>query len=358
MAGQGRDIKLSVDRVESDRAFANKIWNATKYFHLQWNEEGSAVTMPQEGVTAWLKSREKNLHPINRWILGEVNATAREVDRALEAFELNEAANRLYQFGWLEFCDWYIEFSKQNLRKGGELRIETLYTLRYVLEVFLKALHPIMPFVTEELWQSLPGIAAHQFPLREKNGAPPVLTLMLQEFPKGEDFSLSEKSAAQVRIQKRFIEAIRNFRGENQLSPKKEFAVRVKAKSGSEDFVEVIRSNDSDLKSMTRLTSIDVLGALAAPGDTDALIALSDFSVDLWIDLKGLVDVEEERKRLEKEMAKAESDLNHSRGKLAKPSFVEKAPPELIEKERASERVALEKIESLKKAVERLQALK
>jgi valyl-tRNA synthetase len=129
MAGQGRDIKLSVDRVEGYRGFCNKIWNATKFFHLQFEEaQGGPIAEPAGGSAAWVSANAGKLSLSDQWIISRLQSTIERVENGFKNFELNESAQALYEFAWLELCDWYIEFSKLPLREGGEARKATLYT--------------------------------------------------------------------------------------------------------------------------------------------------------------------------------------------------------------------------------------
>jgi valyl-tRNA synthetase len=361
MAGQGRDIKLSVDRVEGYRAFANKIWNAVKFFHLQVQPEGAEVSSfvpPKEGLRSWIKAHWNELLPTHHWMIQRLEATVQKVDQSFEAFELNEAANALYEFGWLEFCDWGIEFSKIHLKEGASpaRRTETLIVMRYVLEEYLKALHPIMPFVTEELWQSLPGTEASNTPTRNRDGKPSIHTLMLQPYSVEAYFPEEKTSIQTVNRLRAVIEAIRNFRGENQLSPKKEFAVKVSAADSS--LQAFFKEFSGDLKALSRVTDFQWIGSSEQPSESEAVIPLSPLqmgmSVDLRIDVRGLVNFEEEKKRLQKEIEKCHADVAHSQAKLEKPSFVEKAPAALIQKEKDAMDAAIRKREELEAALVRI----
>ena len=364
MAGQGRDIKLSVDRVEGYRAFANKLWNAVKFFHLQLTgmpgeTPPPAFVMPKEGLREWLVAHWDELLPTHHWILNRLEATVARVHRSFEAFELNEAANALYEFGWLELCDWGIEFSKIHFRsEDAKRRHEALVVMRYALEELLKALHPIMPFVTETLWQSLPGTVAANTPTRIRDGKPPIHTLMLQTFSTESVFPEATDSQATVAKLRAVIEAIRNFRGENQLSPKKEFVVKV---AGNAAHATFFAQFDADLRALSRASAFDIVPMGTAPSETEATIPLPTSvmggDVSLRIDLRGLVNFEEERKRLLKEIEKCEGDISHSRAKLEKPSFVEKAPPALLQKERDTMAAGERKLEELRGAIARIAQL-
>jgi valyl-tRNA synthetase len=339
MAGQGRDIKLSVDRVEGYRAFCNKLWNATKFFHLQLEEaQGGAVEWPKDGnVETWLKSNRKNLRLENRWILSRLERVLPQVQSGLENFELNTSAAALYDFSWGEFCDWYIEYSKISLREGGAARLETIYTLRFVTEKLLTLLHPFMPFVTERLWQTLPGITVQKQPGKECK------TLMLKSWPKADSTWIDENAEKEIRVLSSVIEAIRNFRGENNLSPKIEFEASV---SGSGD--DVLKANIGMLLALARLKALHFGHAFS--GSTSR-IPIAGGALTLTIPTDGLVNFEEEAKRVSKELATAKADLSHVQSKLTKESFIAKAPPELVAKEKAKEAEYLKKIADLEAAL-------
>ncbi len=338
MSGQGRDIKLSVDRVEGYRAFANKLWNATKFLHLQLEKSDEVpnsgpLVEPSGGAEAWLKANFKALAPANRWILSRLQTTIQIVEKGFANWEINESTNAIYEFAWLEFCDWSIEFAKLPFRRGGKEREESLVTLHYVLETLFRLVHPIMPFVSEELWDSLPWKKAANTPTRARDGKPPIATLSFQSFPKPDLAFRDEAAELEVGRLKSVVEAVRNFRGENNLSPKKEFVLHVHAKDAAAK--AFFAGYGKDVVQLARVTAIAELGAGVSVSKFEAVIPLANPAVELRISLDGLVDVEEERKRVRKEIEKSKVDLAHVEGKLSKESFVAKAPKELIDKTRA-----------------------
>ena len=358
MAGQGRDIKLSTDRVEGYRGFCNKVWNATKFFHFQVDalakEKNLKVELPKEGLEAWLLKNRTQLLPQNRWILSRLQTLIATVDRGLEGFELNESANALYTFAWNEFCDWYVELAKLPLREGGEKATQTLYTLHYVLEKMLATLHPFAPFVTEELWLSLPWISAANTPARARDKAPEVLTLMFQPWPKANaQFQDQAMETRMTRLQA-VIEAIRNFRGENNLSPKVELHVRFKA--ASPEVTEFLTTSAPDIVALARIAKLEP--AMGAAEDGESLIPLINPAVELRIPLKGLVDTAAEGERLKKEIAKVEADIAFVQNKLSQETFIAKAPPQLVEKERTKVRDYQAKLKDLQAAAAKLSKLK
>jgi valyl-tRNA synthetase len=357
MSGQGRDIKLSVDRVEGYRAFANKLWNATKFLHLQLEvnpdmPHSGPIPEPKEGAEAWLKANFKTLAPANRWILSRLQAATASVEAGFSGWEINRSTEALYEFAWLEFCDWSIEFSKIPFRRGGKEREESLITLHYVLVTLFKLLHPIMPFVTEELWDSLPWKKPANTPGRVLEGKPPVATLSFQAFPKPIAEFRDEAAELEIGRLRAVIEAVRNFRGENNLSPKKEFILHVHMKdAGAKAF---FANYTSDIVQLARVTAVSEIKAGQSVSKFEAVIPLSNPSAELRISLDGLVDVEEEKKRVRKEIDKVKVDLAHVEGKLSKESFVAKAPPALIEKTRAEAEAFRIKLAGFEAALKKL----
>ena len=360
MAGQGRDVKLSLDRVDGYRGFCNKLWNAVKFFHFQMEaiQKEELIDGPKEGVEKWLLSRHDKLWVVNQWILSQLQGTIQVVEEGLENFELNTAAQALYDFTWHELRDWYIEFSKLPFREAGEQRTETLYTLRYVLDQLLRLLHPFIPFVTEELWMSLPWVQPAQTPLRQSDGKPPIYTLMLQTYPKVYGEFRSSEAHQTVSSLKHIVEAIRNFRGENGISPKVEFPVQYRP--GNPEAETFLKTHLSQLQFLTRVgrfeleTADSVSSGNATSQSSVAVIVLTQPSLEFRISLQGLVNVDEEVKRLKKEIEKLKSDLTHVESKLSQDTFLAKAPPALVEKERRRQQDIIAKKSDLEAALQRL----
>ncbi|MCM2279324.1 MAG: valine--tRNA ligase [Oligoflexia bacterium] len=357
MAGQGRDIKLSVDRVEGYRAYCNKIWNAVKFFHLQLDalkEKGIEVAEPAGGLENWIGENRAKLDVHDRWILSRVERLIPAVEGGLERFELNESAQALYEFSWHEFCDWYIELSKLPFRGADSGKaIGTLYTLRYTLEVLLRLLHPFIPFVTEELWRSLPWRKAANTPTRARDGKPAVMTLMLQEFPRQHAAWIDEAAEKEIAAVRGLVEAVRNFRGENNIAPRVEFALRYKA-AAAETEALLARSTEQ-VRSLARVSALE--RAAGAGGATEAVLPVSYPPVELRIDLKGLVNIEEETRRLRKEIEKVAGDIQFVSNKLSQETFIAKAPPQLVEKERKRQQELEAKRQELEAALARLSKL-
>jgi valyl-tRNA synthetase len=361
MAGQGRDIKLSLDRVEGYRAFANKLWNAVKFFHLQLEEKDlqgnprSAIPAPQGGAGRWLSHHKAELLPQNRWILSRLQSVIADVEKGFEQFELNESAQALYDFTWREFCDWYIEFAKLPLREDGQWRLQTVYTLRHMLEALLRLLHPFMPFVTEELWQSLPWKKAATTHARQVAGRPDIVSLMVQAFPQPLPAFKDPEAERLIDALKRIVETIRNFRGENNISPRVEFPVRYVAPSAATD--AFVRANAPDIMALARISSLERVDASVAVSGAESVIPIINPPIELRISLAGLVNVEEESRRLQKEIEKLGADIEFIRGKLGKDTFRAKAPPELVAKEEKRQHELEAKRTELEASLKRLAGL-
>lgn len=347
MAGQGRDIKLSIDRVEGYRAFCNKIWNATKYLHFQLDAVRTAGGTPQpptEGIARWLEKNKTELVAPNRWILSRLQSVIQTVERSLQEFQLDEAAKTLYEFTWRELCDWYIEFSKLPIKEGEMQCLQTLYTLHYSLETLLKLMHPFIPFVTEELWHSLPWRSTGK-------------TLMLEPFPTPNATLINSDSERVIHALQNVVEAIRNFRGENNISPKTSFPIYFIPGSTPADLF--IRTYLNEIKTLSRVS--EIVKITPNPNDqhtdVDAIISIANPPLEIRIPLKGLVDITEETKRVNKEIEKVNADLAHVRKKLTQETFLSKAPPGLVEAERHNEKEFLQKLDKLQASLRRLAKL-
>ncbi|UPU37552.1 valine--tRNA ligase [Geomonas paludis] len=308
-AAQGRDIKLAEERIAGYRNFANKIWNASRFAMM--NLEGFD---PDQVDVASLK-----LSNADRWILYRLNEAATSVDSALTGFRFNEAASELYRFTWSEFCDWYIELAKDDLYKGdAERQAAAKYVLWLVLENLLRLLHPFMPFITEEIWQALP----------KRNGAAD--SIMISDFPTPcAEWAGYAAAAAEMELVMEVIKGIRNIRGEMEVAPSKQIAAILDCKS--EASLKLLKKNEVYVMSLARLSDLAIGQGIERPAEASLQVA---GDVEIIVPLKGLVNVEEEEKRLNKEIAKIEKDIEFLSKKLENPSFIERAPADVVEKER------------------------
>lgn len=329
-SGQSRYLKLAKDRIESSSGFCNKIWNAVKYFHFQVERYGLPEE-PKECLDSWVQSNFKDLSLEHKWILSRLQNTIETVENGYEAFELNHASTALYDFIWKELCDWYVELSKSSFQSEKKEQEKAFYVFRYVIDQSLRLMHPIMPFVTEELWQTLPWKSSAQTSFQKESGLPGVVTLMLQKFPVKNELLISKEAEAEFEMLKNIVDIIRVFKGENKINPKKE--LHVKFFSEKKDSLKFIEKFNSEIKMLATLTTLKATsGAL---GQSETALFLKNPECELRVDMSGLVDIEEEIKRIEKEISKNKIDQEKINKKFENPSFLKKAPPALIKTEQA-----------------------
>ncbi|NLI34097.1 MAG: valine--tRNA ligase [Deltaproteobacteria bacterium] len=329
-AVQGRDVKLSPERIEGYKHFVNKIWNAARLVLMNLDGNQEPVTIP--------------LHPsslIHRWILSRLQRVVDEVDEAMENYHFNQYASSLYQFLWHEYCDWYLEMVKPDFYgTDPEARSLAQAVSVTVLERVLVLLHPIMPFVTEEIWQKLP----------HKGNS-----IMKSSLPRPEPERLDPEAEAQMDCLMGVISGIRNIRGEMNVPP----ATRVEVKCWCDDTMEkelLLRHGGmvSDLAKVSRLEIGDA-------GDTKRpRVAASTIAgkVEVFVLLKDIIDFDVEARRLEKEMAKLEREYGSTQKKLSNEDYLQKAPAEVIEKEREKGGRLSEKIDKLRHQMSRINSLK
>jgi len=303
-AAQGRDIKLDPDRIEGYRNFCNKLWNASRFAFLNLEDYKGNCTLD--------KKSQKSL--ADRWILSRLNTTCAEVNKALESFRFNDAASAIYKFVWNEFCDWYIELSKSSLLSDGEKKNTSQNVLANVLESSLRLLHPIMPFITEEIWQNLPG------------GSKSIMTSPYPVFDQGRNDIEAEKELGLIM---EIIMGIRNIRGEMDIKPSLRFDVLVKTQDQENE--KIINKNSRYIKELARVENLTIGSAVTKPTVSASAVLMG---MEIIVPLEGLMDFAEEKKRIEKELKKIEKDIVFLNKKLNNPAFVEKAPSEVLEKDR------------------------
>ncbi len=310
LASTGRDIKFDLNRIEGYRNFCNKLWNAARY-----------VLINTEGHDCGQSGGIIDLSLADRWILSRLQKTTEQVTRAIESYRFDHAAQAIYDFTWNEYCDWYLELSKVTLNdpEAGETQLRgTRRTLVHVLDNILRLAHPIMPFITEEIWQRVR-------PLAGKEGE----TIMLQPYPKAIEARIDEAAEAEMEWVMQFIVGVRNIRGEMNIAPGKPLPVLLE-KVGEED-ARRLESSRPYLDTLARLESVRVLEeGEEAPESATALVG----EMRVLIPMAGLIDKEAELARLHKELEKLEKEHKRLSGKLANASFVEKAPAHVVEKER------------------------
>lgn len=302
----GNDMRFYWERVESSRNFANKLWNASRF-----------VMMNLDGFDSAAKPSDESLTLADRWIMSRYAQTVREVSRNLERFEVGEAARLLYEFIWNEYCDWYIELAKARLYNKEDIhgRITAQYVLWYVLSNTLKLLHPFMPFITEHIWQHLPHKGA---------------SIIVSTWPDDESNLISFEVDQSMGTIMEAIKAIRNMRAEVNVPPGRKSQVILHI---ADELQTTFADNESYLKTLAAAEPVTIV-PLSAEKPENAMTAVVS-GVEIYLPLKGLIDVEKETARLNKELEKLEKELARIDGKLANAGFVAKAPADVIEKERA-----------------------
>jgi valyl-tRNA synthetase len=311
LATTGRDIRFDLGRIDGYKNFCNKLWNAARYVLINTEEIGDG---------------EAELSAADHWIQARLNHAVSTVHEQMAVYRLDLAAQAMYEFTWHEFCDWYLELSKPVLQSedaSAAAKRGTRRTLISVLESLLRLLHPIIPFITEEIWQQLAPRAGIQGD-----------TIMLRPFPDAHEHSTSADAEADIEWVRQFILGIRQIRGEMDISPGKPLPV-VLQNANTEDQSRAERFMHL-LQRVGRVESITALGNNQQPPNA-ATALLGDLR--LLVPMKGLIDVAAERARLDKQMQRASADLAKTQGKLGNANFVNNAPVEVVsqEKQRAND---------------------
>ncbi len=317
----GNDAKLAIQRVESSRNFANKIWNAARFVIM--NLEGHELPLDDDDVNArgFALPADDHLSLPDRWILSRLDTVTHDVSRLIQEWQLGEAGRQLYDFLWSDYCDWYIEASKVRIYDGtAEESHATRQVLAFVLERSLRLLHPFMPFVTEEIWQSLPAIA---------QVTPEGRALMVSRWPHaaGHADALADENFGRIQ---EVVRAIRNARSEYDVEPGK----RIPAHIAGGDHAALLTASLPLLATLARIDSAAAVIATELPAP-DKAVTLATSGVTVYLPLTGLIDFAAERQRLNKEIDNIDKQLQRIEGLLGNAGFTAKAPPELIERERA-----------------------
>jgi valyl-tRNA synthetase len=320
VASTGRDITWDMKRLDGYRNFCNKLWNASRYVLMNTEEQDC-------GKLVNAKQGEMEFSLADRWILGQFQQTVKTVHESFDAFRFDLASQALYEFTWNQFCDWYLELTKPVLFKGSEAQQRgTRHTLVTVLESLLRLMHPIMPFITETIWQRV--VPLSNFAADQKGNE--TASIMVQSFPQFDESQCDQTAIDDLEWVKQFIVAIRNIRGEMDISPSKELPVLLK--NVNENDQRRLDENQQFLSALAKLESITVL-ADDDNGPLSATAVVGDLSV--LIPMAGLIDKEAELARLAKAIDKLEKDADRTRGKLSNEKFVGKAPEAVINKEKA-----------------------
>ncbi len=308
LASTGRDIRFDLQRTEGYRNFCNKLWNAARYVLMNTEEQDNGVDCA-----------ECRYSQADLWILSRLNRTIGVTRDAINSYRFDLAAQAIYEFTWNEYCDWYLELAKISLQSDDALlQRGTRQTLVRILESVLRLAHPIMPFITEEIWQRVAPLAGVT-----------AATIMLQPYPETDDTAINSDAETQVQWAMNFILGIRRIRGEMNIAPGK--PLNVLLQNGTATDQTYLQQAENYLLKLGRLESITWLKAGDdAPESAIALVG----EMKILIPMAGLIDKNAELARLDKEIQRIEKELPRIEGKLSKAAFVDKAPPEVIAKER------------------------
>jgi valyl-tRNA synthetase len=353
-AAMGRDVRLNEERIAGYRNFANKVWNASRFTLMNLEDYGSTGVSPVEssgstgfqpvgsgsaGFQPAIPPDDQPLTTVEAWITSRLQQVAQEVAVRLDAYEFDLAANSLYQFIWHEFCDWYLELIKPQLyaKENPPARRHCQGVLLRTLGAILKLLHPFMPFITEEIWQKLPGVQG---------------SIMVAPYPEADDALVNLAAEAELRLLMDTVTAIRNLRGEMNVPPAAQ--VEVFLQSGDAQAISALQRHQ---QSLTLLAKVKELTFNAPSGPPAAAAKAVVEAVEIFLPLAGLIDFSEEEKRLTKEIDKLSQDLSGAQRKLNNEDFLAKAPPEVVAKEKDKLQGWNEKLTKLKNHRERIKKL-
>jgi valyl-tRNA synthetase len=323
----GQDILFSTKKLDTGRHFANKLWNAARL----------AATNLDGFDPSAVDAKSLKLTLEDRWILSRLSKLTKETGRYLTTYRFNSAARALYEFAWGEFCDWYLELAKIRFYgdKNAPEYISVQYVTHKVLDGLLRLLHPFMPFITEEIWQKLPGSGE---------------SLVRARWPKSSKTLVDEEAENEMAVLQQAVCGIRNIRSEMNVAPSRKASVLIKAGGTG---LEILKKNEGSLKFLCKVDRAEISSSVTKPQ-----LAASSITegMEIYMPLEGLIDIEVEKRRLGKELKKAREDLELTLKKLDNRDFVVKAKPEVVERERQKLRTFEELTDKLEKNLEALGA--
>ncbi|WP_323985017.1 valine--tRNA ligase [Fusibacter ferrireducens] len=320
----GNDLKFQIERVESSRNFANKLWNASRFVIMGLEEKDLALTGDEQLTLA------------DKWMLSRLNTVTQDITTSLEKFELGLAANKIYEFTWNEYCDWYIELAKKRLYGEDQTAKQTVQkVLITVLKDILRLLHPFMPFITEEIWAHMPGAGS---------------LLVTDQWPVQDQKWLDANSEKQMELVMEAIKNLRNVRAEMDVVPSRKAKCMIVASD-----VEIGRQLIENAEYLMTLASCSEVVLIHSKSEVpEDAVSTVVYGAELFLPLADLIDFEKEMERLKKEKSKLESEVERVAKKLSNEGFVKKAPPALIEEEKGKQ---LKFIEMLNAVNERIEAI-
>jgi len=315
LASTGRDINWDMKRLEGYRNFCNKIWNASRYVLMNAENQDCAQD----------NSKDYKLTLADRWIMSRLQQAQTEVTAAIENYRFDLAAQALYDFVWNEYCDWYLELSKPVLwDENGDPDVQkgTRRTLVRVLESTLRLAHPMLPFISEEIWQNIAPLAGIEL-------SPQGDTIMLQPFPVADPTMVDKSADADIDWVKKVIVAVRNVRGEMNISPAKVLPIYL-ARGDATDK----RRLDENRQFVSKLASLESITWLENSSEAPLCATALAGDLEILVPMAGVIDVAAELSRLDRDIGKITIEVNKLSGKLSNAKFADKAPAEVVEKER------------------------
>ncbi|MFK7887789.1 MAG: valine--tRNA ligase [Gammaproteobacteria bacterium] len=303
LATTGRDIRFDLGRVEGYRNFCNKIWNAARYVLMNCADEPIRDTVEPTVADRWIRSR--------------LGAAIDEVERSFKTYRFDLASRAIYEFIWHEYCDWYLELTKPILRAGGDDAHAARRTLLEVLEAVMRLAHPVMPFLTDDIWRRA----------QAKLGGAEDATIIAEPFPAAADFTADAAADEAITWIKGFVLGLRQIRGEMDIAPSKPLTVLL-MNAGEQD-LRLLEQHGTLVRELARLESVEVLDSDDAPPSATALLG----DMQILVPMAGLIDPVAEAARLSKQIEKQRKELAKARGKLSNEKFVQNAPAAILEKE-------------------------
>jgi valyl-tRNA synthetase len=341
MTSIGRDVKLAEERIAGYQNFVNKLWNATRFVLM--NVGNTAQAGVQQKVLL-----DEDLDLADRWILSRLAFTTDQARKAIDSYKFNEFAHYLYQFTWHEFCDWYIEMSKLSLNGTlGDSPVKTQRVLFTVLKQVLLLLHPLMPFVTEEIWRTITSEGQNGFSAASERES----SIMLQPYPKVVEKWIQPEAEEKVGFLTEVIRAVRNLRTEMNCPPSREIEVVLFA---PENDIAFLRSQEPYLRALARAASVKYITQGERPKRAATAVV---GTTEIYLPLTDMPNLREEEMRLTKEVGKVEMELTRSQKKLSNQEFLTKAKEEVVEKERKKAEQLEDKIQTLNRSLKKIQDL-
>jgi valyl-tRNA synthetase len=317
LASPGRDIKFDMQRCEGYRNFCNKLWNATRFVLMNCEGKDCGLLPHGKGEAIPCDGSYLDFSPADRWIVSILQKTEAEVAKHYEDYRFDLLAKAIYEFVWDEYCDWYVELAKVQMQIGNEAQQRaTRRTLLRVLETVLRLAHPLIPFITEELWQTVAPLAG-----RAKGDG--TESIMTQAYPTAAPDRCDETSEAWVNLLKQMITACRSLRGEMNVSP----ALKVPLIAGGDS--KVMTAYAPYLAALAKLSDVQAIGDVLPESDAPVQI-VGDFRLMLKIE----IDVAAEKERIAKETTRVSGEIEKAEKKLATPTFVDRAPAAVVAQER------------------------